>query len=832
MAEVKHEVTYLSDVDGILTVPSTPTKGNLPVFGDKTDLGTSVSDSGKSISDFVTQDNIGDAVKSASADILAEISGAYAIKAYSADQWSANTNYPAGGFCQHGGVGYRCKEEHESGTEFDASKWEAVLTSEGKSAIDAMLFGYSKDGLVGMSDVASSFDSDAQYVVGQLVAKDGTLQVCTKPGRGGAGAEFDSGAAVEKAISARVSDLVHQSTIVAEFSKEESYVKGQVCSYGGKFYECTADSDKIDFSLGNWEEKKFIDLLPAKTSAFENDSGFAYVVDLVAAFDSSKDYKEGDVCTYGGKFYVCVKDVSLHIPSSSSTFEDHWEERKLHDLPKVASSLINDINYISAGEIVPQYDTSTKGYEVGELCSYGDGIYVCNSSVSQYESWSYDKWTHATLWDQIPSQSGGEAVLPDDVVYGDAVVPEYDNSKAYSEGDVCSYKGKFYKCVSKVQEGSQWNSGTFGPWREMPYHQLPRNLSTFVNDSHFVTSSQIAKVYDTSSSGYAVGDVCSYDGIIWQCTDAVDKGSPWDSNHWEETDVASLPSGSTSWDDIDGAPDLSDVARAGDVVPAFGSSDGGYSVGDACSHEGKFYRCVAGTSSSKTWNAANWEEVTYDELRRKISSFENDAEFVSASQIAGEYDSRKDYSVGDVCSYKGGIYVCDSDTSGAWNAMDWTTTTVADIKSSSALSMAQSDWEESDSGSEAFIKNKPEDLVHGDFVAKEYSASKEYVKGDVCSHNGKFYRCTYVKVSGPWTEDAWNEQELYDIVRDMAYSQVSEIERALDDIIASNSGGQGESIGMYTASGIYMTDEEGKYHKITLVTDPETGEVNIGVSQE
>ena len=262
MAEVKHEVTYLSDVDGILTVPSTPTKGNLPVFGDKTDLGASVSDSGKSISDFVTQDNIDDAVKSASADILAEISGAYAIKAYSADQWSANTNYPAGSFCQHDGVGYRCKEEHESGTEFDASKWEVVLTSDGKSAIDAMLFGYSKDGLVGMNDVAASFDSDAQYVAGQLVAKDGTLQVCTKPGRGGAGAEFDSGAAVEKAISARVSGLVQSGDILEEFSKDADYSRGDACSYNGKFYVAKNDiAAGHDWNANDWNQTPYADII-------------------------------------------------------------------------------------------------------------------------------------------------------------------------------------------------------------------------------------------------------------------------------------------------------------------------------------------------------------------------------------------------------------------------------------------------------------------------------------------------------------------------------------------------------------------------------------------
>lgn len=58
---------------------------------------------------------------------------------------------------------------------------------------------------------------------------------------------------------------------------------------------------------------------------------------------------------------------------------------------------------------------------------------------------------------------------------------------------------------------------------------------------------------------------------------------------------------------------------------------------------------------------------------------------------------------------------------------------------------------------------------------------------------------------------------------------VKQIEQALDEILLENGGSVVTNVGV---DGLQMPDENGKYHKIALYTDPETGEVSLSVVQE
>ena len=58
---------------------------------------------------------------------------------------------------------------------------------------------------------------------------------------------------------------------------------------------------------------------------------------------------------------------------------------------------------------------------------------------------------------------------------------------------------------------------------------------------------------------------------------------------------------------------------------------------------------------------------------------------------------------------------------------------------------------------------------------------------------------------------------------------IKQIEEALDEILLENGGSVVTNVGV---DGLQMPDENGKYHKIALYTDPETGEVSLSVVQE
>lgn len=51
-------------------------------------------------------------------------------------------------------------------------------------------------------------------------------------------------------------------------------------------------------------------------------------------------------------------------------------------------------------------------------------------------------------------------------------------------------------------------------------------------------------------------------------------------------------------------------------------------------------------------------------------------EFANADIVASEYNTTTTYAVGDVVRYQGKLYVCNTATSGAWVAANWTETTV------------------------------------------------------------------------------------------------------------------------------------------------------------
>ena len=51
-------------------------------------------------------------------------------------------------------------------------------------------------------------------------------------------------------------------------------------------------------------------------------------------------------------------------------------------------------------------------------------------------------------------------------------------------------------------------------------------------------------------------------------------------------------------------------------------------------------------------------------------------EFVNVAALAPSYDDSVNHYVGEYCAYGGRLYVCTTDTTGAWNSNDWTETDI------------------------------------------------------------------------------------------------------------------------------------------------------------
>lgn len=294
----KKNIAYLNDLEGVATTPDGAVQGNIAVFGENGAL----LDSSKKPSDFVEGSDIESAVEEAASDIWNAVKGVYAIAAYNAPAWAASTSYAVGSFCSNGGVGYMCKTAHTSGSTFDSSKFEVVLTAAGRQAITSMLSAYSNEGLASLLDLAPAYSGSKNYTVGMLVKKDGVLQICTAADRGPA-ATFSTNASVELSIATRIANLVN--------------------SIPSKTSSLTNDSGFITSAD-----------IPSKVSAFANDAGYLPGSSLVKPYDTSESgYAAGDKCSKDGKLYICTAAVA----QGDEWDEDDWREADLDEIVEAAS---------------------------------------------------------------------------------------------------------------------------------------------------------------------------------------------------------------------------------------------------------------------------------------------------------------------------------------------------------------------------------------------------------------------------------------------------------------------------------------------------------------
>ena len=294
----KKNIAYLNDLKGVATTPDGAVQGNIAVFGENGAL----LDSGKKPSDFVQGSDIESAVEEAASDIWNAVKGVYAIAAYNAPAWAASTSYAVGSFCSNGGVGYMCKTAHTSGSTFDSSKFEVVLTAAGRQAIASMLSAYSNEGLASLLNLAPAYSGSKNYTVGMLAKKDGVLQICTVAGRGPA-ATFSTNASVELSIATRIASLAN--------------------SIPSKTSQLTNDSGFIT-SAG----------IPSNVSAFSNDAGYLPGSSLVKPYDTSESgYAAGEKCSKDGKLYICTAAVA----QGDEWDANDWREADLDEIVEAAS---------------------------------------------------------------------------------------------------------------------------------------------------------------------------------------------------------------------------------------------------------------------------------------------------------------------------------------------------------------------------------------------------------------------------------------------------------------------------------------------------------------
>lgn len=181
--------------------------------------------------------------------------------------------------------------------------------------------------------------------------------------------------------------------------------------------------------------------------------------------------------------------------------------------------------------------SSSSTYNIGDYCTYNKKLYRCIATISVAEAWNSAHWSQIT--------TGGELLsIKNSVIdVSKMVAPIYSDSETYSVGDYCVHNNYLYVCNTSIQVAEAWTAAhwTLTDVAE-ELHDVQTSITTNVNNIAQLNT-KIAHVTNSisdsysSSSTYAVGDLCIYNNVLYRCTTAITTPESWSSVKWTATTI-------------------------------------------------------------------------------------------------------------------------------------------------------------------------------------------------------------------------------------------------------------------------------------------------------
>ena len=342
-------------------------------------------------------------------------------------------------------------------------------------------------------------------------------------------------------------------------------------------------------------------------------------------------YKRDDVVRYGAKSYVCVRTHEADV------------------------DFYNDLYYTVPGDTAPSpaWVKMTDGfafrnnwelgqkYNLGDVVLYGGVLYLC---IQDY--------TSSVNFDQG---------IDNWIVYADSINwrLEWQQATRYGIGDLVKYGGIIYRCTQghlsagtfaglEVDSG-KWEvyyngvSGYVGEWEQNTRYKendlvkyggsllrviTGHTSSTNIDSSKFQTEVYGFNFYQEwdQSIYYAVGDVVRHGGYVYRANSNNYNHSPGDDTF--------VSAERKTWT----------VITKGVNVRGVWSSSEFYKTGDVVRRGGYLYVATSDTSDDGSTldylDSSNWELV------------------VPSQNWRGVWTSGQTYSINDVVTFYGGVYVC------------------------------------------------------------------------------------------------------------------------------------------------------------------------------
>jgi len=441
------------------------------------------------------------------------------------DAWQPNKEYFVDDVIRYGGKVYICQQGHTSDQDFYTdldivpSKWNLLAD------------GSAWKGL---------WDVDTFYKLGDIVKYGTTLYICNTPHTSNSDSSLSLEADQEK-WDLYASGLDYK----GEWTTDFFYKKNDLIRYGGVTYVCNTthtsastnvlgledDQEKWDIFnqgfafLGNWEDLEInsrvkqndvvkfgggLFLATAshnKSSDFLNDSAnwviFVNGIEFENDWNIARQYKPGDIVTYGGYQYISKTTHTGAIPSTDTTnwgvfsygfkYENEFEFSTPYRIGNVVKQ--REYTYLVTQDVNPQNDvvnttsasdntfhvTSTTNLEVGFAIKFFGAtfgsVFTAGDSASSaiYYIKSIEDSTRITITDEpggttfTPTDGSGSmgvsfSPIPPNTDYfaplssGISWQGEWQDDFEYFVGDAIRYNNNAYLCVknhrSEADDGS------------------------------------------------------------------------------------------------------------------------------------------------------------------------------------------------------------------------------------------------------------------------------------------------------------------------------------------------------------------------------------------
>lgn len=528
----------------------------------------------------------------------------------------------------------------------------------------------------------------------------------------------------------------------------------------------------------------------------------AYLSDMKGVVTAPSGAVQGNIALFG---------ADGKLQDSGKKPADFVEQSEIDDAVQEAASEIWDaVNGIYA---IQAYASDawaqTTGYIAGQSCMYDGRGYRCIETHTSGSAFDSSKWRlvltangkHALDGMLAAYSNNGLAALLD-------LAPAYNGNRDYAAGQLAVKNGVLKICTvagrgpaaifsdDATVEGaitariaalaSRIPSKTSDLTNDSGFitkNDIPGKLSEFENDSGYVKGEAVDPEYDTSESGYAVGDTCSRGGKFYICTSAVSQGDEWNAEKWRETTlkeiVAAWATGThPDWDEddpsspayIENKPTIPEATQIDDTLTQEGQAADAKAVGDA--------------------------------LARMVDVSKLSYQILNLTTVPSGDPAKIAFNLSD-------------------RAVNVVTATIDDNKTIKLNPPA--------------APTSPEDgvVLSRDFYVVLNITTPNNVPVALSGASLEDYTGRSVSLVAPaegmsvykFTESSRSGNVfLVSCYADPAHTAVMDIERALDEILLD--GGAGEF-----TPGIFVPDEQGLFHKVVAVTD-ENGEVNLGIEQE